>query len=264
MIVQIRDHNITYLRPASSLGSRKMDKSTTQSPASSSSDHGSGSERAPRRICPHCHKSFKDLKAHAFVHAKERPEKCPIKSCEYHTRGFSRKHDRNRHALNHYRGSLICGFCPGVGTPAEVMYNRLDLFKKHLVERHEVPMKPPNGHRPPCTRSGLEAPGGCSCNVCRQMFLSPDDLYDHIDDCVLRVLNEEIRARPSTRCSWPRSRRRMFRPTHRSSGYHQIQAERTRPSLLAHLCLHHRRKDEVAETAANTQLRGGSKIASCR
>ncbi|KAH8657279.1 hypothetical protein BGZ61DRAFT_175796 [Ilyonectria robusta] len=50
-------------------------------------------------------------------------------------------------------------------------------------------MKPPNGHRPPGTRSGVEAAG--DCNICRQTFLSPDDLYDHLDDCVLSVLIEE-------------------------------------------------------------------------
>jgi hypothetical protein len=164
----------------------------SQSPAqsSSSSNGGEGSESDnTRRICPHCHRSFKDVKAHAFVHARERPEKCPIKTCYYHILGFSRKHDLNRHTLNHYRGTLICSFCPGLGTPAEISFNRLDLFKKHLVETHEVPMKPPNGHRPPCTRSGLEAPG--HCNVCWQTCLGPDDLYDHLDDCVLSVLNQE-------------------------------------------------------------------------
>ncbi|KAI5468116.1 hypothetical protein BGZ63DRAFT_43454 [Mariannaea sp. PMI_226] len=155
----------------------------------SSSENGSESDGSPRQVCPHCNRFFKDLKAHAFTHARERPEKCPIKTCEYHTRGFSRKHDRNRHALNHYRGTLICSFCPGFGTPQEISFNRLDLFKKHLVEAHEVPMKPPNGHRPPGTRSGVEASG--YCNVCRQTFLSPDDLYDHLDDCVLSILNQE-------------------------------------------------------------------------
>ncbi|KAH8654799.1 hypothetical protein BGZ61DRAFT_373144 [Ilyonectria robusta] len=158
---------------------------------SSSDNGGDASEgvRSPRGVCPDCNRSFKDLKAHTFTHARERPEKCPIKACEYHVRGFSRKHDRNRHALNHYRGTLICGFCPGLGSPAEISFNRLDLFRKHVVEIHGVPKKPPNGPRLPGTRSGVEAVG--DCNICGQTFLSPDDLYDHLDDCVLSVLNEE-------------------------------------------------------------------------
>ncbi|KAI5455705.1 hypothetical protein BGZ63DRAFT_336773, partial [Mariannaea sp. PMI_226] len=120
------------------------------------------------------------------THARERPEKCPIRTCEYYTRGFSRKHDRNRHVLNHYRGTLLCSFCPGLGTPQEVSFNRIDLFKKHLGKAHKVPMKPPNGHRPPGMRSGVQASG--YCNACQQTFLSPDDLYDHLDKCVLNVL----------------------------------------------------------------------------
>lgn len=55
--------------------------------------------------CPHpdCGRLFKDLKAHMLTHQSERPEKCPIVTCVYHTKGFARKYDRCRHTLTHYK-----------------------------------------------------------------------------------------------------------------------------------------------------------------
>jgi hypothetical protein len=53
----------------------------------------SGDESKEKQRCPHpdCGKTFKDLKAHMLTHQTERPEKCPITSCDYHTKGFARK-----------------------------------------------------------------------------------------------------------------------------------------------------------------------------
>jgi hypothetical protein len=53
----------------------------------------SGDEGKEKQRCPHpdCGKTFKDLKAHMLTHQTERPEKCPIASCDYHIKGFARK-----------------------------------------------------------------------------------------------------------------------------------------------------------------------------
>jgi hypothetical protein len=53
----------------------------------------SGDESREKQRCPHpdCGKAFKDLKAHMLTHQTERPEKCPITTCEYHVKGFARK-----------------------------------------------------------------------------------------------------------------------------------------------------------------------------
>jgi hypothetical protein len=53
----------------------------------------SGDESREKQRCPHpeCGKSFKDLKAHMLTHQTERPEKCPIATCDYHVKGFARK-----------------------------------------------------------------------------------------------------------------------------------------------------------------------------
>jgi hypothetical protein len=93
---------------------------------------------------PECGKIFKDLKAHMLTHQHERPEKCPIQTCDYHIKGFARKYDMNRHTLTHYKDTMICGFCPGSGSMAEKSFNRADVFKRHLTSVHAVEQTPPN------------------------------------------------------------------------------------------------------------------------
>jgi hypothetical protein len=87
-----------------------------------------------------------------LTHQNERPEKCPITTCEYHVKGFARKYDKNRHTLTHYKGTMVCGFCPGSGSAAEKSFNRADVFKRHLTTVHGVEQNPPNSRK--------KSPGG--------------------------------------------------------------------------------------------------------
>ena len=148
--------------------------------------------------CPHpdCGRLFKDLKAHMLTHQSERPEKCPIVTCEYHHKGFARKYDKNRHTLTHYKGTMVCGFCPGSGSPAEKSFNRADVFKRHLTSVHGVEQTPPNCRKRSPTSStkrgtnyGSDATGKCS--TCSATFSNAQDFYEHLDDCVLRVVQQE-------------------------------------------------------------------------
>ncbi|KAI3118906.1 hypothetical protein CBS147330_8738 [Penicillium roqueforti] len=146
--------------------------------------------------CPHpdCGRVFKDLKAHMLTHQSERPEKCPIMNCEYHIKGFARKYDKNRHTLTHYKGTMVCGFCPGSGSPAEKSFNRADVFKRHLTSVHGVEQTPPNCRkRSPGLKKGTnyspDATGKCS--TCSATFSNAQDFYEHLDDCVLRVVQQE-------------------------------------------------------------------------
>ncbi|KAM5457530.1 hypothetical protein MaudCBS49596_000725 [Microsporum audouinii] len=149
--------------------------------------------------CPHpdCGRVFRDLKAHMLTHQSERPEKCPIVTCEYHLKGFARKYDKNRHTLTHYKGTMVCGFCPGSGSAAEKSFNRADVFKRHLTTVHGVDQSAPNGRKktPPSVPSGKlssycqDATGKCS--TCTATFSSAQDFYEHLDDCVLRVVQQE-------------------------------------------------------------------------
>ncbi len=160
----------------------------------------SDGENKEKQRCPHpdCGKTFKDLKAHMLTHQQERPEKCPIQTCEYHVKGFARKYDKNRHTLTHYKGTMVCGFCPGSGSAAEKSFNRADVFKRHLTAVHGVEQSPPNGRKKAVNgvsgASGLagyapDATGKCS--TCSQTFSNAQDFYEHLDDCVLRIVQQE-------------------------------------------------------------------------
>ncbi|OQN95518.1 hypothetical protein B0A48_18520 [Cryoendolithus antarcticus] len=129
-----------------------------------------------------------------LTHQNERPEKCPIRTCEYHHKGFARKYDKNRHTLTHYKGTMVCGFCPGSGSIAEKSFNRADVFKRHLTSVHNVEQAPPNARRK--SPSGAKRPGfgardvSGMCSNCGNMFAKAHDFYEHLDDCVLRVVQE--------------------------------------------------------------------------
>lgn len=164
----------------------------------------SDSDSKEKQRCPHpdCGKTFKDLKAHMLTHQTERPEKCPITTCEYHIKGFARKYDKNRHTLTHYKGTMVCGFCPGSGSAAEKSFNRADVFKRHLTAVHGVEQTPPNsrknknGASTSASTGKKPGPGYApdatgKCSTCSQTFSNAQDFYEHLDDCVLRIVQQE-------------------------------------------------------------------------
>ncbi|KAJ5140768.1 hypothetical protein N7448_004176 [Penicillium atrosanguineum] len=175
----------------SSIHSRR----SQQSPTLSSIEAEDDVKEKGRCPYPDCGRVFKDLKAHRLTHLSERPEKCPITNCEYHIKGFARKYDKNRHTLTHYKGTMVCGFCPGSGSPAEKSFNRADVFKRHLTSVHGVEQTPPNCRKrsPSSSKKGTnyspDATGKCS--TCSVTFSNAQDFYEHLDDCVLRVVQQE-------------------------------------------------------------------------
>ncbi|KXT02906.1 hypothetical protein AC578_1828 [Pseudocercospora eumusae] len=161
------------------------------------SQHSLGSDDSNKGLCPiaTCGRHVKDLKAHMLTHQNERPEKCPIPTCEYHTKGFARKYDKNRHTLTHYKGTMVCGFCPGSGSSAEKSFNRADVFKRHLTSVHGVEQTPPNARRKSPSTTGKKPFGAARevsgmCSTCGNTFASAQDFYEHLDDCVLRVVQQ--------------------------------------------------------------------------
>jgi len=155
----------------------------------------SDGEGKEKQRCPHpdCGKTFKDLKAHMLTHQLERPEKCPIQTCDYHIKGFARKYDKNRHTLTHYKGTMVCGFCPGSGSAAEKSFNRADVFKRHLTAVHGVEQTPPNSRKKSGLNNGKKLIGYApdatgKCSTCSQTFSNAQDFYEHLDDCVLNVI----------------------------------------------------------------------------
>ncbi|TVY35498.1 Metallothionein expression activator [Lachnellula occidentalis] len=166
----------------------------------SSQDGYSGEDAKEKGRCtyPECGKVFKDLKAHMLTHQTERPEKCPIATCDYHIKGFARKYDKNRHTLTHYKGTMVCGFCPGSGSNAEKSFNRADVFKRHLTSVHAVEQTPPNSRKKTSSNinngkklSGYAPDATGKCSTCSATFSNAQDFYEHLDDCVLRIVQQE-------------------------------------------------------------------------
>ncbi|KAI9771880.1 MAG: hypothetical protein M1840_001650 [Geoglossum simile] len=195
-----------YHQPYYPSGSRRPSISSVHSLISGRSSHrgsptASGGElddeTREKGRCTECGKAFKDLKAHLLTHQNERPEKCPIVSCEYHQKGFARKYDKNRHTLTHYKGTMVCGFCPGSGSAAEKSFNRADVFKRHLTSVHNVEQAPPNSRKKNSSGSSgtnfptypADATGKCS--TCGLTFSNAQDFYEHLDECVLRIVQQE-------------------------------------------------------------------------
>ena len=133
-----------------------------------------------------------------LTHQSELIEKCTVPNCEYNKKGFARKHDKNRHTLTHFEGTLVCGFCPSLGTSTAKTFNRADVFKRHLVNVHgaePVPLSLRQRSVP-----GLDEPESVAstpnrsiarCSCCPTGFNEVQAFYDHLDDCVLRVIEEE-------------------------------------------------------------------------
>ncbi|KAI1336139.1 hypothetical protein F5Y15DRAFT_213354 [Xylariaceae sp. FL0016] len=177
---------------------RRQSLSSYQSHGSHEYSYNSDESEKKQR-CPHsdCGKTFKDLKAHMLTHQIERPEKCPIQTCDYHIKGFARKYDKNRHTLTHYKGTMVCGFCPGSGSAAEKSFNRADVFKRHLTAVHGVEQTPPNSRKKAAAaNSGKKLTGYApdatgKCSTCSVTFSNAQDFYEHLDDCVLRIVQQE-------------------------------------------------------------------------
>ena len=164
-------------------------------PSHSGDESGKEKQRCPLRDCE---RLVKDIKAHMVTHQAERPEKCPITTCDYHIKGFARKYDKNRHTLTHYKGTMVCGFCPGSGSANGKTFNRADVFKRHLTAVHGVDQALTNGRkktspsinsRQKLTDDQKDATGKCS--TCSATFSSAQDFYEHLDDCVLRIVQQE-------------------------------------------------------------------------
>src|SRR3954451_221146 len=128
----------------------------------------------------------------------ERPKKCPVLSCEYHHRGFAREYDKLRHTLTHFRGILICAFCPASGSITEKTFQRADSFKGHLFSVHNVAHIHPNSRNQSQAFTGSarellnqyeDASGDCS--ICSAAFANAQAFYEHLDDCVLQAVHQQ-------------------------------------------------------------------------
>ena len=141
---------------------------------------------------PDCSRIFRDLKAHMLTHQAKRPQKCPIVDCAYHIKGFSRKYDRYRHTLTHFRGTTVCDFCPSSVSFSKKSFHRVQCFKLHLISVHGVESYSPNSRKSPSSAIKPKNLEGkvAECSFCSSTFKSPGEFYNHLDDCILKYLVE--------------------------------------------------------------------------
>lgn len=248
-----------------------------------SSTRSDDSPASNRNRCPHpqCGRVFKDLAAHMLTHMEERPEKCPIESCEYHTKGFARKYDKNRHALTHYKGTMVCPFCPGPGTAYEKAFNRADVFKRHLTAVHNVEQTPPNsrkqiGPNGSTTSSSREgrgtSQGGASakCSICSSQFSTAQEFYEHLDDCVLNVIVPSTTPRSAASVAGANAVPGSFggnatsgSVSGRDSGLlttpTTADSDRQLTNSFREMDVHHQRPNQQAETGSPSGIRSNEK-----
>jgi hypothetical protein len=91
---------------------------------------------------------------------------------------------------------MVCGFCPGSGSAAEKSFNRADVFKRHLTSVHGVEQTPPNSRKRSPTKTTVNLSSYCQdatgkCSTCGATFTNAQEFYEHLDDCVLKVVQQE-------------------------------------------------------------------------
>ncbi|KAF2112127.1 hypothetical protein BDV96DRAFT_581187 [Lophiotrema nucula] len=146
--------------------------------------------------CPitDCQVTFKNLRVHLLSHQNQRPEKCPIETCEYHVKGFNRKYDQVRHTLTHYTGDLVCGFCPSSKPEAEKSFNRADIYKRHLASVHGAEQSTPASRlqsrlQTRSSRGANECSGDCS--TCPITFTNIQEFYEHLEGCIMTAIQRQ-------------------------------------------------------------------------
>ncbi|KAJ5207885.1 Zinc finger C2H2 [Penicillium cf. viridicatum] len=188
---QLERHVGRHLEELALFALPRSEEDDDEAAISSDEDSDKSHDPVDEGRCPQCDLVFTNLRTHAMTHTEtERPEKCPIVTCDYHTKGFARKYDKNRHVLTHYKGVMVCHFCPDAGIPKEKSFTRVDVFKRHLVSVHGAELMPPN-QRHPRPISSIE--GGINqtssstgnCSICSETFRDAQDFFNHLDSCVM-------------------------------------------------------------------------------
>lgn len=187
---QVASYDCPSMTTGSTLGSRN---SSTRSTKSNKFD--ARNEQSEKGMCPipECGRMFRDLDAHLLTHQAERPEKCPMEVCEYHTKGFARPYDKVRHTLTHFNGTFLCGFCTVSDTNSEISFSRCDTFLRHLVIAHGAEQVSPGRKDEQLyrlktskeNRKSFDAQLVATCSLCTEPF-DVQGYYEHLRGCVLR------------------------------------------------------------------------------
>ena len=109
---------------------------------------------------------------------------CIEPSCEYFSKGFPSKVHRDRHVVSHYDRVMICGFCSVNISLGLRSFASVDALRFHIIFNH--------------TREADSATSACT--TCKWNNWSPEGFCYHIEDCVLRWM-EDRATEDSMKCS---------------------------------------------------------------
>ncbi|CAI6336622.1 unnamed protein product [Periconia digitata] len=196
----IPNHDCPSMTTGSTLSSRNSSTRSTKS------NKWTETEVPTKGRCPipECGRMMRDLAAHLLTHQAERPEKCPVDTCEYHTKGFARPYDKVRHTLTHFNGMFACQFCTSSVAVSARTFSRCDAFLRHLVNAHDVEPVSPGRRDELCstrpnkpTKRFAAGNSVVTCTLCTEPF-DAQGYYEHLRGCVLRHVTRRF-STPDTR-----------------------------------------------------------------
>ncbi|KAL4988122.1 hypothetical protein BDW68DRAFT_159782 [Aspergillus falconensis] len=132
---------------------------------------------------PDSEDSVDELESDMLPYESEGPAKCPILTCDYNAQGFTRIYDQRRHLLTHFKGTMVCGFCPESVYDAMKSFNSADVFRRHLISEHGAFHELPDPSRRPDRV--------VSCSNCSNSFVTVQEFYKHFEDCVIRTILQD-------------------------------------------------------------------------
>ncbi|KAL7784310.1 hypothetical protein V8C37DRAFT_360011 [Trichoderma ceciliae] len=147
--------------------------------------------RAGSDVCSPIVGALSEIQQPIWSRTKRRgPKSVPLSRAKYHTKGFTRKYDKNRHMFSHCRGTIVCLFCPGVGSESAVAFDRIDGLNRHLFAAHHVDQSMRYATNKDdhlgtvCTNSRASV----VCSNCNSSFAAPQEFFEHLNDSVLSTI----------------------------------------------------------------------------
>lgn len=110
--------------------------------------------------------------------------------------------------MKHYKGTMICGFCPSNGFAPLKSFNCIDTFKQHLRNAHSVAQNPPNTRKTYAlgdsdkmiSRRAPDATGKCS--ICNVVVSNAQYFYEHLDECVMKKILQDLWQKDFSMIEW--------------------------------------------------------------
>lgn len=159
-------------------------------------DEGNSHQGAKRGLgakTEHYIEDLNNLDAHMPTHRDEGIEKCPVVNCEYHGKGFTHTYDWKRHLLTHFKGPMICLFCPIQESSTDGIFSQVDDLKRHLTSVHGAQQHLSHYSKRSETRSSrVWSISTQECSTCSAVFDNAQDFYDHLDDCALTAVYRDL------------------------------------------------------------------------